>query len=43
MTLMRMNNIVFIPEKIDSLVVEITKKNITKIKDIEKVILRGRE
>lgn len=43
MTLMRMNNIMFIPEKIDSIVVEITKKNITKIKDIEKVILRGRE
>lgn len=43
MTIMRMNNIPFIPGKIDNIVVEITKKNITKIRDVEKVILRGRE
>ena len=43
MTIMEMNNIAFVPTKIDNIVIDITKKNMTKIKDIEKVISHGRE
>jgi hypothetical protein len=43
MTIMEMNKIAFSPAKIDNLVIDITKKNISKIRDVEKVIVRGRE
>ncbi|MEK6921515.1 MAG: hypothetical protein AABX82_06535 [Nanoarchaeota archaeon] len=43
MTIMEMNKIAFAPTKIDTIVIEITKKNITQIKEVEKVIIRGRE
>ena len=40
---MEMNNMKYNPEKIDQIVIQIAKENITSIKQIEKVILRGRE
>ena len=43
MTLMEMNTVAFVPAKIDNIVIDITKKNMTNIKNIEKVIVRGRE
>ena len=40
---MEMNNMKYNPGKIDQIVIQIAKENITSIKQIEKVILRGRE
>ncbi len=43
MTIMRMNDLSFSSQKIDAIVVNITKNNITSIREIEKEILHGRE
>ena len=41
--IMEMNNMKYSPEKVDKIVIQITKENITSIKQIEKVIVRARE
>lgn len=43
MTLMHMNGLSFSAQKIDALIITITKNNLTSIRDIEKEILHGRE
>jgi len=43
MTIMEMNNIKFIPERINKAVVNIAKKNIASIRQIERVISNVRE
>ncbi len=43
MTIMQMHGLFFSVQKIDALIVAITKNNMTSIRDIEKEILHGRE
>jgi prophage maintenance system killer protein len=43
MTIMQMQGLSFSVQKIDALIVAITKNNMTSMRDIEKEILHGRE
>ena len=43
MTIMQMNNLSFSPQKMDVIIINITKNNITSIREIEKEIIHARQ